>query len=192
MLWLAAALLIAAAGENSFWNSKAPADWSIEEVRLLLQQSPWATVSRATLNAPIPIHVATAEPMRIAEAKERVASRYHVEPGASFEEYEGMVAEGKYIVLAVAMRDSSAMADAIESKSLEKDSVLYAGKRAYKLITVFPPTPGDPYIRYVFPRDVRPGDKSLSFDVYIPGVNYPQRHLEFDLREMIYKGKPSY
>jgi hypothetical protein len=180
------------ANANAFWNTKAPADWSIEEMRLILQQSPWATVSHATLSVPIPIHLGSAEPMREAELRERQASRYRVEPGASFEEYQAMLAEGKYIVLAVTMRDSSALADAIESKSLEKDSIMYAGRRAYKLVTVFPPTPGDPYIRYVFPREVRPNDKSLNFDIYIPGVNYPQRHIEFDLKEMMYRGKLSY
>ena len=52
-------------------------------------------------------------------------------------------------------------------------------QRRYKLVTHFPPTPGDPYLRYIFPREVKPDDKSLLFDIYIPGLDYPQRHLEF-------------
>jgi hypothetical protein len=171
---------------------KAPADWSAEEVRELLEHSPWATVSRATMGAPMPIHLASAEPVIEAEARERNARRYRVEPGPNFEEYQGMLSEGHSIVLAVLIPDPQAMSDAIESKSLERDSMLHIGKRNYRIITSFPPSPGDPYLRYVFPRDVKPGDKSLMFDIYIPGAKFPQRHIEFDLKDMIYRGKLAY
>jgi hypothetical protein len=177
---------------DSFWNVKAPADWTGEEVREILLHSPWATVSKATMGVALPIHVASAEPMIEAESRERQTRRYPVEPGPSFEEYQALLKEGHSIALAVLIPDPLAMSDAIESKSLEKDSVLHVGKRTYKLITNFPPSSGDPYLRYIFPRDVRPGDKALLFDVYIPGVIYPQRHVEFDLKDMVYRGKLAY
>ena len=177
---------------NAFWNTKAPADWSIEEVRQMLSQSPWATVSNATMGAPLRIHLASAEPMREAEVRERQALRFRVDPGANFEEYQSMLKEERYIALAVLPRDATAISDAIESRSLEHDSMLHIGKRSYKVVTHFPPTPGDPYLRYIFPRDVKPSDRALLFDIYIPGVSYPQRHIEFDLRDMMYKGKMAY
>jgi hypothetical protein len=130
--------------------------------------------------------------MREAEALERQTRRYRVDLGPSFEEYQAMLDEGHSIVLAVQIPDPKSLSDAIESKSLERDSVLHVGKRSYRLTTNFPPTPGDPYLRYVFPRDVKPGDKSLLFEIYIPGVNYPERHIEFDLKDMLYKGKLAY
>ena len=196
MLWgLLVGLILAAEPQSRtspFWNAKAPADWSAEEVRELLRQSPWATVSAATMGPRLNIHLASAEPMREAETRERLALRYPVQPGASFEEYQSMLKDGRYIALAVLLRDTTAISDGIESRSLEHDSILHVGRRHYKLVTHFPPTPGDPYLRYVFPREIKPSDKSLLFDIYIPGIDYPQRHLEFDLREMVYKGRVSY
>ena len=187
--WLAATLLLAA---EAFWNAKPPADWSIEEVRQMMLQSPWSTLSKATSGPPVHIHLASAEPMQVAEALERQAQRYRFEPGANFEDYVAMLKEGRYIVIAVLQRDLSASTDSIEAKSMERDSILHIGRRSYKLVTHFPPTAGDPYLRYVFPRDVKPNDKALHFELYIPGIVYPQRHIEFDFREMMYKGKLAY
>jgi hypothetical protein len=175
-----------------FWDEKSPADWTIEEVQRMLLESPWATVSHAALSPPLPIHVASAEPMIEAEARERQAGRRQGAPGPSFDEYQELVRSGRYIALAVYMPDDRAISDLEESRSLERDSLLHIGKRAYKLYTYFPPSPSDPYLRYLFPRDVKPGDKMLSFDIYVPGAGTPQRHPMFSLKEMMYKGKPSY
>ena len=175
-----------------FWNAKPPADWSIEEVTAILRQSPWATVSTATRGPAIRMHVASAAPMRAAEAKERLALRRRTDPGASFEDYQEMLATGKYIALAVLLKDVLPTADGTEARSLEHDSVLHIGRRTYKLVTHFPPTAGDPYLRYIFPGEVKANDKALLFDIYVPGIPYPQRHLEFDLKEMVYQGKVAY
>jgi hypothetical protein len=184
--------LLPGSDANAFWNTKAPADWTIEEVREILQRSPWAAISPTPRGAALRMHIASAEPMRAAETRERQATRYRVEPGPNFEEYQAMLNEGHSIVLAVYVPNLLAISDAEESRSLEHDSVMHVGRRSYKLVTNFPPTPGDPYLRYVFPREVKPGDKSLSFDIYVPGYTYPERHVEFDLREMTYKGQPAY
>lgn len=184
--------LVAVAQEGAFWNSKEPADWTIEEVSKLLEHSPWATTSKASRAQPIRMHLATAAPMKEAEKRERQAQRRRSVGGPNFEEYQSMIADGKYIALAVLLPDEKAVADAAEARNLERDSVLYVGKRSYRLVTTFPPTDGDPYLRYIFPRDVRPGDKSLLFEIYIPGGLYPERHLEFDLKSMVYRGKVEY
>lgn len=154
--------------------------------------SPWAMVSRAERGGTAVVHLASAEPIQLAEAKERQARRHRADAGPNFEEYQALLKEGRYIVVAVLVRDPTAVSDSIESKSLERDSVLHIGRRTYKLVTHFPPTEGDPYLRYIFPREAKPNDKSLNFDLYIPGIVFPQRHIEFDLREMQYKGKLAY
>ena len=187
-LFLTLLLLVA----EPFWNTKLPADWSIEEVISMLRQSPWSTVSAASSGPAIRAHVASAAPMREAEAKERQAFRTRQDQGASFEDYQEMLATGKFIALAVLLRDAIPTSDGVEARSLEHNSILHVGHRSYKLVTHFPPTAGDPYLRYIFPRAVKPGDKALLFDIYVPGIVYPQRHIEFDLREMKYRGKIEY
>ena len=189
---LLTATLLPGSDANAFWNTKPPADWTIEEVHELLQRSPWAVISPTPRGTAMRMHVASAEPMREAEKRERQGGRYRLEPGPNFEEYQTLLNEGNSIVLAVFAPDMLSISDAVEARSLEHDSTLHVGRRTYRLVTHFPPTPGDPYLRYIFPREVKPGDKSLSFDVYVPGYTFPQRHVEFDLREMTYRGKPAY
>ena len=175
-----------------FWDEKPPGDWTIEEVRVFLTNSPWATVSRAAMSSPLPVHIASAEPMIQAEARERKAMRREGGLGPNFEDYQDLVRSGKYITLAVLMLEDQAISDSQESRSLERDSFLHVGKRSYKVYTYFPPSPSDPYLRYVFPRDVRLTDKLLAFDIYIPGAASPQRHLLFPLKDLMYHGKPAY
>ena len=185
-----AVLLVLAAG--AFWNTKAPAEWSVEEVAALFEQSPWGTISRTTSGPPLRIHLASAAPMREAEIRQRQMLRFRIEPGPNFEDYDELLKQGRYIALTVYLKDPLPASDAAEANSLERDSILHIGRRNYKLITHFPPTTTDPYLRYIFPRDVKSADKSLIFDVYVPGVIYPQRHIEFDLRDMKYRGQPAY
>jgi hypothetical protein len=40
-----------------------------------------------------------------------------------------------------------------------------------------------------FPRQVSESDKSIEFDLYIPGVTPPYRTVEFRVKDMILKGK---
>jgi hypothetical protein len=55
----------------------------------------------------------------------------------------------------------------------------------------FPPNSRDPMLRMVFPRPE--GEfKSLRFELYLPGVSKPYRDLEFDLKEMMFRGKLEY
>ena len=175
-----------------FWDVKAPVEWSVEEVRKLLVESPWATVSTASLSRPVPMHVASAQPMIEAELRERQSARVTGSLGPNFDDYGELLKSGKYIALAVFMPNDQPISDLQESRSLERDSALHIGKRTYREYTYFPPSASDPYLRYLFPRDVRPGDKTLAFDVYVPGVSSPQRHALFALKDMIDQGKPSY
>ena len=62
------------------------------------------------------------------------------------------------------------------------------GRKKYKMLGHFPPIPSDPYLRLVFPRVVTESDKSVIFELYLPG-NGPYHDAEFRVREMIYQGK---
>ena len=172
-LWLA---LMAA----PFWESKAPHDWSETELNQILSDSPWAqTIDGATM------FLATALPLREAE-QERARRRLLADPDFNdFLKEDG----GKHIVLAIAIPNLNSLADAREAKRMEEESVLKVGKKKYKMTGHFPPTPSDPYLRMVFPRQAGPNDKSLVFELYIPGAELTYRLVEFRLKELMYRGK---
>jgi hypothetical protein len=72
---------------------------------------------------------------------------------------------------------------------MESESVMLIGRKTYKMVGHFPPTPSDPVLRLVFPREVQPTDKKVIFRLYIPGVDFPEREAEFLVKELIYHGK---
>jgi hypothetical protein len=174
VLWLA---LMAA----PFWESKAPRDWSDAELKQLLTDSPWAqTVDGVAL------FLATARPLRDAE-REMARRRRTADPEfADFMEQD----QGKHIVLAIAYRDLNALADAAEAKRMEEESILKVGKKKYKITGHFSPTPSDPYLRLIFPREIGPNDKSLVFELYVPGASLTYRTVEFRMKELGYRGIP--
>ena len=49
--------------------------------------------------------------------------------------------------------------------------------------------PADPYLRLVFPRQIGPKDKTIEFDLYLPGVPDSYRIAEYVIKEMMYRGK---
>lgn len=188
----AAALLLAAG--PPFWNQKPPAQWTVEEAERILADSPWGQVVDAgpkSLAPGVAVYIATAAP--VIEAEDRLrAARKQSSADPSWEDYrEYLLAEhGKIVVVAVRLPDPAAFLDAAEGRRMEKESVLRVGKRRYPLAGHFPPSSTDPYVRLAFPRDVLPGDRSLVFELFVPGVNY--RMAEFKLSEMVYRGSLSY
>jgi len=169
-----------------FWEARSPREWTEEELRLLLSDSPWAQSQGAQM------YLATAQPMMEAEAELKRRTRRPSDPqGPLEEEYLEFLREnaGKYIVLAVRLPDVNALADAEESRRMEEDCIMKAGRRKHKMVGHFPPTPSDPYLRLVFPRDVTAEDRHLDFELYLPSVPKAYRMVQFDLKEMSYKGK---
>ena len=166
-----------------FWETKAPKDWSDQEVQLLLNDSPWAQAADPA--PPVQIYLATARPVREAEAE---LARRRGKP--LNDEYEDFVRrEGaKNLVLAVAFPNWTALQDGEESRHMQEDSIMKVGRKKYKMLGHFPPIPSDPYLRLVFPRVVTESDKSVIFELYLPG-NGPYHDAEFRVREMIYRGK---
>ena len=179
-----------------FWETKPPAEWTEKEMEILLTDSPWSQPVRAGATAPIAIlYLATAEPMRIAEKEVR---RRYVRAGAPVdelhEEYELFLREnqGKVIVVAVSLPQTQIASEGEEIKRMEDECILKIGRRKVKLSGHFPPSRTDPYLRLVFPRLVKPEDKDLDFQLYVPGLSSPFREARFVLKELHYQGAPEY
>jgi hypothetical protein len=179
-----------------FWDAKPPSDWTLDEARTLLTDSPWAQRVAAGRQSTAPLldaYVATAEPVEKAEDRMR-AARKVLSTDPSWDEYREYLAEnaGKFIVLAVSALKPEAFLDAGETKRMEEESRLKIGKRKYEMAGYFPPSSTDPFVRLVFSKDVRDGDRALTFELYVPGSGAPYRIAEFPLRDMRYQGQPSY
>jgi hypothetical protein len=193
---MVALALLAALAAPPFWEARPPEAWSREEIGQLLSDSPWAQAVAGPFKDPgVIVYLATARPAREAE---RELMRRGLRPapaeGSPSGEYEAFLREngGRVIVLAVRVARLPALEQEPERRRLEQDCVLKVGKRKYHLIGHFPPTPEDPCLRLVFPREVGTADKALRFELYLPGLPNPDRWAEFRLREMNYRGEAAY
>jgi hypothetical protein len=142
---------------------------------------------------PVQVYLATAGPMEKAE-RERARREALKKPAPDdplFEDYRGWVEENraKQIVLAVAVTKNDVLADEAEIRRMEDECVMHVGKKKYKMTGHFPPSLGDRYLRLAFPREVQATDKSVIFDLYLPGVPIPYREVEFKVKDMVSDGK---
>jgi hypothetical protein len=180
-LWLA---LVAA----PFWETKPPADWTEEQLRRILTDSPWA---QTVGNREAVALLATARPIQDAERElwRRRPKKGDEQPDPEYTDFLAQD-QGRHIVLAISYRNPKPLADAVEARRMEEESVLKVGKKKYKITGQFPPTPMDPYLRLVYPREIGPNDKSLVFELYLPGVTGSFQVLEYRMKELLYHGKP--
>ncbi len=181
-------LVIALLARAPFWETKPPEQWTDDELHELLSDSPWAQQAVDSTGAGVGVRLATARPVR--EAERELARRTAAPEDTQTDEYEEFLREnaGKQIVLAVAFSTASALDDPAEVKRMEERCVLKVGKTRHRMTGHFPPSPGDPYLRLVFPRVITPADKSLVFELYLPGVPNPYRRAEFRIRDLNYRG----
>jgi hypothetical protein len=191
----ATAILCALLAAAPFWEAKTAREWTPAELTEMLNRSPWAQPATASgfSMAPVQTYLSTAAPMREAEAellRRRAIARRAPEP-AETEEFRQFIEQqrGESIVLTVKFTDTNALADAQELKRMEEESVMKIGRKKYKITGHFPPTPSDPYLRLVFPRQVGPSDKIVEFDLYLPGTPGPYRIAEYVVKELMYRGK---
>jgi hypothetical protein len=193
MKWLAVLFLFAA----PYWEAKAPVDWTEQEVQQLLTDSPWAQMLEAPGKAgssSVQIFLATSAPIEQAEHQWDLRFRKK-RPGAPAnirdEEFQAWLAENrvKQIVIAVMVNLPQALSDEQETRRMEEECVMRVGRKKLKITGYFPPSPGDPYLRLAFPREVTANDKTVNFDLYLPGVPIPFRQAEFRVKDMLFKGK---
>src|ERR1035437_400226 len=194
---LVAMLLFLAA---SFWETKAPADWTDDELLRLCTDSPWAQMAEASAQkeshgSAVQVYLVTAGPMQD-EEKERQRryvrkSNRPVVEGPMDTEYRLWLEDNRatQIVLAVRIPRAKDFDDAGQTKRLEEESIMRVGRKKYKMTGHFPPTANDVYLRMAFPRQVAESDKSIVFELYLPGVTPPFRTVEFRVKDMMVKGK---
>ena len=179
-----------------FWESKAPDDWSDAELQALLTDSPWAQMAMApgsSVAPPVQVYLATAGPTEQAEkeVERRLTKTHPPVDDPLVADYRGWLQENhaKQIVLAIAVTRNDVLADEHEIQQMESECVMRVGKKKFKMTGHFPPSPGDRYLRLAFPREVQATDKSVVFDLYLPGVPIPYREAEFKVKDMLVAGK---
>lgn len=184
-----------------FWEAKPPAEWTNQELAQLFSDSPWAQiVSSQAVAVPGPgvqVYLATAAPMQAAEQEGARRAQLQRKPGAEppesplAGEYRNWLEDNRatQIVLAIRMESNRGFSDEQEVRRMEDESVMRVGRRNIKMTGHFPPYPGDPYLRLAFPRQAELSDKTVSFDLYLPGVPAPYRGAEFKLKDMVVRGK---
>ncbi len=179
---------------GSYWQTKQPSQWTDEELRQFLTDSPWAQMAEASRGMPgasaVAAFLATAKPVRLAEKELRRRFRNRPEEGPLELEYREFLEQndGKVIILALRLPNPDALGDAAESRRMEEETVLHIGRRKYKISGSFPPAGDDPYLRLVFPRDLHPDDKRLVFEIYVPSASAPYRNVEFALKDLLWEG----
>jgi len=152
-------------------------------VQSLLHDSPWAQM--AGPRPEVQVYLATAQPLRECEAE--LARRRGKPVNDEYLDYVRQEGAAN-LVLAIAYPNWTALADAEESHRMETESIMKVGRQKYKIAGHFPPTPSDPFLRLVYPRAVTERDKTVTFELYLPG-NGPYHEAEFRVREMRYRGK---
>jgi hypothetical protein len=193
---LAMLLMLAA----SFWETKAPADWTDNELLVLFTNSPWAQMVEASVKdahgSPVQVYIATAATMQAAE-KER--ARRYIRKGNGppagespmDTEYRLWLEDNlaKQIVVAVRIPRTKDFDDGAQTKRMEDDTVMRVGHKKFKMTGNFPPTQREPYLRIAFPREVQATDKAVTFELYVPGATPPYRTVEFKVKDMMVNGK---
>ena len=138
------------------------------------------------------IYLATAAPIEQAEAELRLRFKKNPhpmpEPDPDYLEYLSGNRE-QNLVLGITYPTLAGMGDAKESKRMEEESVMIVGKKTYALVGHFPPTSTDPVMRLIFPRVVKPTDKTVIFRLYLGGLKFPEREAEFRVKDLTYQGK---
>jgi hypothetical protein len=176
-----------------FWDAKPPEKWTDAEIALIRHRSPWA---QTTVESPqVVVYLATAAPIEQAEAELRLRMKKNPhpmpEPDPDYLEYLGDHRADSF-VLAVTYPTLAGMGQADESKRMEEESVMLIGRKEYKIHGHFPPTPSDPVLRLIFPRVVTAKDKSMLFRLYLGGLKFPEREVEFRVKDLAYQGKLEY
>jgi len=184
----------------SFWESKAPADWTDNELLVLFTDSPWAQMVESSVKdthgSPVQVYIATAGPMQAAE-KERARRYIRKANGPPAEEspldteYRLWLEDNlsKQIVVAIRIFRTKDFDDGAQTKRMEDDTLMRVGRKKFKMTGNFPPTQHDPYLRVAFPREVQATDKTVTFELYVPGATPPYRTVEFKVKDMIVNGK---
>lgn len=169
-----------------FWETRPPEHWTDREVDTILHASPWA--SPLEPNPELLVYFATAAPIEEAQRELRLrGKRPQPEPDP---DYAGFLAENreKAFVLAIPYVIPIRFGTSEDQSRMEAECEMLIGRKSFKILGHFPPTSGDPTLRLVFPREVKLSDKTVVFRLFVPGVPFPEREIEFRPKDLQYHG----
>jgi len=170
-----------------FWETKPPEQWTDREIETVLHTSPWAQT--ADPEPALLVYFATAAPIEEAEAELRArATKPMPQPDPDYVDYLRDNRENVF-VLCIPYRTLAGVGNAEEDRRLETESRMKIGKKTYQILGHFPPTPSDPVLRLVFPREVKTTDKMVEFQLYVPGVPFPERDVSFYVKDLMFHSK---
>jgi hypothetical protein len=173
-----------------FWETRPPEQWSNAEIDEIRTHSPWA--QPLPMGTPATAFLATALPVEHAEAELRLRTKKNPEPlnepDIDYLDYLRDHRE-EVIVLGVTYPRMNTFGKPGEDKKMEEETVMAVGKKEHHILGHFPPTPSDPVLRLIFPRVVKPTDKSVVFRLYLPGLSFPEREVVFMVKDLLYEGK---
>src|SRR5215471_2870333 len=173
-----------------YWEARPPEKWTDAEITSMRTNSPWAQSVGAF--PAVTVYLATAAPIEHAETELRLRMKKNPhpmpEPDPDYLEYLRDHREDS-IVLAVNYPTLAGLGQAEENRRMEAESVMVIGRSTHKITGHFPPTPSDPVLRLMFPRLVKPSDKSVIFRLYLAGLKFPEREVEFRVKDLTYQGK---
>jgi len=173
-----------------FWEAKPPERWTDGEIEAVRRDSPWAQV--AGPDPAVVVYLATSAPIEMAEAELRLRMKKSTsrmpEPDPDYTDYLRDHRQDQF-VLAIAYPTLRGLGKAEENQRMEEESVMLIGRKTYPFTGHFPPTPSDPVLRLIFNREVKASDKAVSFRLYLPGLNFPEREVEFRVKDLMFQGK---
>jgi hypothetical protein len=170
-----------------FWQSKSPDQWTDYELDTILHASPWAEMVGPSPQ--ILVSLATAAPIEDAAYEQRLRSKRPLRQPDP--DYTNFLVDHRDddLVLAVSYTLPLRFGTSQERSRMEDESEMVIGRKSYKLIGHFPPTEDDPVLRLVFPREAKLSDKAVLFRLYVPGISFPEREVEFRVKDLLYRGK---
>jgi hypothetical protein len=174
-----------------FWEAKAPEQWTDRQIEELRQDSPWA--QKVGPAPEVLVWLATAAPIEEAEGEARLRTRNPLrEPDPDYSYFLFRNREDHF-VLAISLPSAAAglkgLKKAGEEHRMLEESEMLVGAKSYRMTGYFPPTDSDPVLRLVFPREVKLSDKFVLFRLYLPGMDFPDREIQFRVKELAYHGK---
>jgi hypothetical protein len=95
---------------------------------------------------------------------------------------------GEHFVLALAGVALSGLEKPGEERLMEEETQMAIGRKTYKMIGHFPPPRPTRFCAW-FPREAQPQDKSVTFRLCLPGLPFPNREIEFRVKDLMYRGK---
>jgi len=172
-----------------FWQTKPPEKWSDLDIDEILHNSPWAQTTGPSPE--VLVYLATAGPVEDAEEELRLRSKDPLpEPDPDYAAYISDNGD-KALVLAIPYpaHGTAGIAKPDELHTMEEESVMIVGHKTYQILGYFPPMSTDPVLRLVFPRVVRDTDKNVVFRLYLAGISFPEREVQFRVKDLMYHGR---